>query len=434
MVWRFLKSVPKYLLVLVVLVGSTGLFIFWRMFLSPEKRAQAEAKQEEIRQEKRESAEVAREHAERLILIDNKLYDSETGELLFFNWLKDEMPQKLFIEPERTSVLAQYENGFVRYGFDGAKLASLTLPHGFPVDDTYRWALYCKDGDIWRADVDWKSLKFTNERKVTSTGQFQEKFFGRSFLFGTEETLVLTVMNQQLLVNLASGEVKQVRYPLDNLVKRRSPDSKFLVGVERGQFYCHEVDKDETKTLALGRAPISDYQWAGNDKCFLLVGGTSIAVYDRVRHSLSEICSLPGQCVRIGELSPDGRFLFCQSRNGLALVDTEKKKLETSFAGEGIFWLDPVSFIFSRDVPDSAQRGVWIYKVGSVPKRILDQPYRVARSGDSVLRLASGSVVFVSGTSVMRFNPGDSSTKEVLKNAGSKADRLLELSKWPPSS
>ena len=180
-------------------------------------------------------------------------------------------------------------------------------------------------------------------------------------------------LNNLLRVNLENGEVHPSRLPLGEIVKRRSPDSKWVAGFLNGQFYCYDVDTDATKTIPVGRNGISDFQWIGNDKCVCLAARQEIVAYDRSTQTLTEITALPFGCFKIGEPSPDGRFIFAaggiDGRNGV-LVDLERKTAERINGGAGISWVSTDIFSYSRDVPDSGLRGTWLQKAGQTEKRI----------------------------------------------------------------
>ena len=117
---------------------------------------------------------------------------------------------------------------------------------------------------------------------------------------------------------------------LIDINKRKSPDSKGVVGLENGKFYCYNVDTDEAKYFPVGRGAINDYQWLDNDRCAAIAGGTRVILYDRKQNTLKEVVTLSVQCTKIGEPSPDGRFVFClqHGQHGRAVTwSTCKRKL-----------------------------------------------------------------------------------------------------------
>ncbi len=289
-----LRSGPKYFISAVVAITSIAGFGLWWFLRKPTASGNHPIPPPAIVDN---SAKVAliESKATRLLLVDNDLYDPETGEMVFKGWLKEDMPGKLFWEPDSKTMLAQYERGFVRYSLDGTVKATLPLKNPFGIADDRKWIVFSRDRDIWQAGVDWKALKTTNERKVTSIGQFNDQNFAGNIILGTQKTLVVRTMPNVLRINLETGDVKPTRIPLLEIGKRRSPDSKSVVGLQNGEFYCYDVDSDTAKTITIGRGAITDYQWLDNDRCVAVAGGTKVVIYDRKRNSLNELVTLAGK-------------------------------------------------------------------------------------------------------------------------------------------
>jgi hypothetical protein len=422
MMWALLKKVPKFALVLLVVVGSTVLFGIW-WFAHSAKKAVSEKtvmvpaedtlpKPEDIGPK---LTKVESRWGE-LLLVGNDLYDSDGNGVIFKNWLKEENPQKLFWEPDSKTILAQYERAFVRYAVDGSKKAELVQRHPFGIADDYKWIVFAKDKDIWQATVDWKELKLTNERKVTAVEQFNDQNFAGNIFMGTEKTLVVRAIPNVLRIILETGEVKPARIPLLDIGKRRSPDSKSVVGVQNGQFYCYDVDSDDAKATPIGRGAINDYQWLDNARCVAIVAMKSVILYDRPKHTLTELAALPSQYSRIGEPSPDGRFVFCVNgaTGKAALIDAEKKTATQITGGAGFCWVSKDTFAFSREVPDSELRGTWLQTVGEAERRISPSPYLVGKAGHPLLALkSSGALVFATKHGLSKMMPDGSDVREV---------------------
>jgi hypothetical protein len=424
----WIRAFPKFALVFILIVGSTAAFGVWWFVLRPyrnmswggprvvedigPKLAKLEAKQG------------------RLLLVDNDLYEIDTGTLIFKNWLKNGMPQRLFHDSGTKKFVAQYERGFVRYEPSG--VAEATLLHKFKpaFSDDLKWMLYAKDKDLWRADVDWKEFRLANERKVTAIEQFNETFLADNIILGTEKTVIVRNSNKLLRVNLESGDVKPVRMPLGDISKRRSPDSKSIVGVEGGQFYCYDVDTDESKTIPVGRGAMNDYQWLGNDKCVAIAGGKTVVLYDRTEHTLTELTTLPFQCSKIGEPSPDGRYVFCTGRGSGVLVDVEKKTATTITGGAGVQWVSNDAFAFSRDVPDSDLRGTWLQTAGEAERRVSPDPYLVGKLGGFIMPLPSGDmIVFATKHGLSKMKSDGSAVAELAK-LPVPPSRVLGVQEW----
>lgn len=411
----WIRAFPKFVLVFTLIVGSTVAFGVWWFVLRPfsslnwggprvvedigPKLAKLEAKQG------------------RLLLVDNDLYEVDTGTLIFKSWLqKHGMPKRLFQDGQTRKFIAQYDRGFVRYEASGAVETALLHKFTPAFSDDLKWVLFARDKDIWRADVDWKEFKLANERKVTAIEQFNETYFADNIILGTEKTLVVRNSNKLLRVNLESGDVKPVRIKLNDIGDRRSPDSKSVVGVEGGQFYCYDVDSDELKTIPVGRGAVNDYQWLGNDRCVFIAAGRTVMLYDRPSHTLNEIVALPSQLSTIGEPSPDGRFVFCAGRGSGVLVDLEQKTATAITGGAGIQWISKDTFAFSREVPDSDLRGTWLQTAGESERRVSPDPYHVGKSGGFIMSLPNlEMVIFATKHGLSKMKLDGSEVVELLK-------------------
>lgn len=431
--WRWVKAFPKFALVFVVLVGSTVAFgIWWFMFRTPKSTIQssnpirATTPVEDIGPK---LALVEAKH-DRLILVDNDLYDLDTGAVIFKHWLEKDMPERLFYDGDTKKLIAQYELGFVRYNLKGTAEATLLQRFKPAISADRKWMLYVKDKDIWRADIDWSEFRLVNDRKLTSIEQFFEQNFAENIMFWTDKTLIVRNLSTLLRVNLETGDVKQLRISLDGIAKRRSPDSKSLVGLQGGQFYCYDVDSDAAKTIPVGRGAINDYQWLGNDKCVAIAAMKTVIQYDRVKRSLTIASTLPVQCNRIGEPSPDGKFVFCYSWKGAALVDLEKRTATPFTGGAGVKWINNDTVIFSRDVPDSVLRGTWFQHPGEGDRRVSSEPYLVSGVGGFVLQVpAAGTLVFATRNGLSKMKV-DSAESTELVNLVRPPIRLVRIEEW----
>ena len=388
MIWKKLKTVPKFAFVAVLIVVSTVAFALWWMYHSMQQ-AWKSGPAEDIR------PRIARIEANPtgFLLVDNDLYELASGAIVFKNWLKEGMPGKLFYDGKAKRFLAQYERGFIRYDLGGTVEATLVQKTKPAFSDDYKWMVYAKDKDVWRADVDWQGFKLVNEKKLTSIEQFNEMFFAANIFLGTEKTLVVRNMNNLLRVNLETGDVKPTQISLLGIAKRKSPDGKSVAGVERGQFFCYDVDSEATKTVPIGRGAINDYLWLDNDHCAAISAGKTVVLYDRIKNTLEEVAALPAFSQRIGEPSPDGRFAFCASNRGGVLLDFKKKSAVPVKGGAGVTWVSDDTFAFSREVPDSDLRGMWLQTAGQDERRISPEPYLVGKSGPMVKTLKSARLV-----------------------------------------
>ena len=318
----------------------------------------------------------------------------------------------------------------MRYGLDGVEKAALIRPDAIGVADDYKWIVFAKDRGIWRADVDWRALKLVNERKLTSIGQFVDKLFAETIVLGTEKTLIVQHANQPLHVDMEGGEVHPAKIPIQGNRKRLSPDSKSVVGLQNGQFFCFDVDSEAVKSIQIGRGGINDYQWLGNDRCLAIAAMKTLIVYDRLENTLKEVMALPFQCNRVGDPSPDGRFVFCSGTHGGVVIDLDKKSALPVLGGRAITWVSNDSFSSSREVADSARRGTWLQTVGEAEKRVSPEPYLTGNNGGFIMVLpAGGLVVFETDSGLFRMKPDGSDCVETVKLLRPSA-RVTGIQEW----
>jgi hypothetical protein len=431
MIWALLKKVPKYALVLILIVGSSVAFCGWWYFYSAKKalhKALYEGHPVPAEDIGPKLAQVETKWG-RLMLVDNDLYDFDSGGVIFKRWLKEGMPLRLFYDGETKKFLAQYERGFVRYDLRGTAEATRGQKFKPAFSDDFKWMVYAKNKDIWRADVDWKDFKLVNEKRVTAIEQFNEQNFADNIFLGTEKTLVVRNMPNLLRVNLETGDVKPTRISLQNIGNRKSPDSKIVIGVENGNFYCYDVDADDAKMQRIGRGAVNDYQWLGNDRCVAIAAGKTAILYDRLKNELTTIAELPYPCGRIGDPSPDRRFVFCSGRGGV-LVDVDKKTAVPVVGGAGICWVSNDTFAFSRELPNSDLRGTWLQTVGEGERRVSTEPYLVNKTGPALMALKpAGVVIFATKHGLCRMKPDGTEVSDLVKLVRP-ASRVLGIEEW----
>jgi hypothetical protein len=412
--WRYLRQFPKFIIAGLIIAGSLTVLFVWKARHASEQTVVPAALvlPPQVKDTKAQEAQVEYNH-ERLILVDNELYDIDTGAVVFKAWLAKEMPERLFYDADSKKLIAQYELGFVRYNLDGTVEATLLQQFKPAVSKDLKWMLYVKDKDIWRADIDWNDFKLVNERQITSIEQFWPQNFAENIFFWTDKSLVVRNLANLLGVNLETGNVKPVRIPLDEIAKRRSPDGERLVGVENGEFYCYDLESNTTKTVRIGRLAINDYQWIGNDKCVVIVAGRAVVSYDRLNNTFNEVLQLPMICSKIQEPSPDGRFVFCSDWKGEELVDLEKRTAAPFTGGAGVEWVNNDTVISSREVPDTDLRGTWLQTMGEKERRVSPEPYLVSHTGGSMMAVPSaGVVVFATQYGLSKMRPDGSELGE----------------------
>src|SRR5262249_47558511 len=154
------------------------------------------------------------------------------GEVVFQAWLSKGVPIRLWWESATKTLLADYERGFVRYGPSGEEKATAADRYPIGLSDKRQWVIFARERDLWRADINWSDLKFENERKITSIGQFIESGFAANIMAGTDKMILVRNMNRLLQVNLETGDVHPIKVPLGEIGKRRSPDGRYVVGFQ----------------------------------------------------------------------------------------------------------------------------------------------------------------------------------------------------------
>ena len=432
--WALLKQFPKFVLVAGVIVGSTVLFVGWWFVHS---RATSRTNPRDIAAEQAAIGQKAAKVESRidyLFLADNDLYDAGNGELLFRNWLKGDAPHRLFYDRASKKLYGQYDRGFARYAFDGAREATMMEKDPLGFFDDSKKIVFVRNKNVWVADVDWESFRFINERQVTNIDSFYENHFAENLVLLTSKTLIVRNLNNLLRVNLETGNVKPTRIPLGDIGKRRSPDSKWVVGVLNGQFYCYDVDGDSAKTIPVGRTGIGDYQWLGNDRCLGVAAGKEIVNYDRTANTLTAVTALPFPCFRIGEPSPGGRYIFAaggfEGRNGV-VVDLQNKTAAKVSGGAGIMWVNADTFAYSREIPDSDLRGSWFQKVGEGEKRISPEPYLVSSGVSRLIQLPqAGLLILETAHGLTKMKP-DGSGIALMPRPVRSPKNMLRIDQWP---
>jgi len=431
MLRRLFQTVPKYAFAALILLIGVGSFAFWKLkkkVEAPASNIAAKAVDDAGELPSIESA------SDVLVLADNDLYDVAKGQLLRRGWLKHGMPLKLFRLPGEKKFLAQYERGFIRYDLEGgvdAELPNLPAP---AVADDYKWAVFSRGGDIYRVDIDWPAMKLVHERRVSAIGGFHDRFFADNIIIGTDKTLIVRNANRLVNVNMETGAVKPMDLSQQQIIKRRSPDSKRVTGLEKGNFYCYEVDTDKADLHPVGRGAINDYQWLDNGRCVAIAAMRTVILYDVAAKTLTEVAALPSPCNEIGEPSPDGRFVFCGGKGTGVLVDTLNKTATSVSGGAGIKWISGDTFAFARDIQDSDLRGTWTQKVGQEEKRVSAEPFMVEKTGSLIMAIPSSDVVvFATKTSLSKVNAHSGEVQKIatlVRPVTGPAPRAVAVQQW----
>jgi hypothetical protein len=428
MIRKFLGKLTKGFIAFAVIAASLVILLVWKLGLWPFRGWGGGLGSSSAAVRYVEPAIKGRES--QLLLVDKDIYDAGSGELLAKGWLHEEMPVRIYFDSKAKKFIARYAHGFARLALNGKMEAQLPLKTTAALSDDFKWMVFAKDREVWRANVDWNAFKRVNEKKLTSIEQFIEGHFAENILLGTDKTLIVRNGNNHLRVNLETGDVKPVRVNLGDFVKRRSPDSKSVVGIENGQFYCYDVDSEDAMTVQVGRGVMNDYQWLGNDRCLAIAGGKTVVLYNRPKNTLTPLAPLPLPCTKIGEPSPDGRFVFCIGSGSGVLVDVEKKTATPVAGGAGIFWINNDTFAYSREVPNSELRGTWLQTVGEGERRVSPDPYLVRKSGPQMMtHKSAGMVIFSTKHGLSKMKPDGTGVEKFGKLAGPPS-RVIGIQEW----
>lgn len=234
---RRLLKIPKWALVISVFVASTIIFLGWYSFFSPRPREIARIEEKKAIDDTKQRVVYLQDKTHRLFLANGDLYDAETGNRILTNWLKDHVPSRLFYDSESHKLYGRLEKGFARFALDGSVEATLGLDYSPAFSDDLAKALYCKNGDIWTADVDWKAFQFTNERQVTRTGEFERLRVSDSILLSSPRYLILKNKMKAIQVDMDTGAYKPSKIPGKDIQQRRSPDCT--------QCFAYDVETDK---------------------------------------------------------------------------------------------------------------------------------------------------------------------------------------------
>lgn len=418
--WKFIKQFPKYVIGTGVLVISTGLFSVWWLTRNPEisnQQGSSDAPVPDARQEviKAKIASLP-EKIGWLALVGTDLYDISTGERIFANWL-NYIPEKIFYQPDVNRLMVQTERGLMRFGLDGKQDAALgdVGQHAFSPDG--KLATFVKDGDVWVAEIDWKAFALSNERQATRYGKFNSQYFAANVVMGSENALIVRNQPGVLRINLKTGDVQQIKLPLNEVSKRRSPDGRTLIG-DAGNIYVFDVEAADIFNFPPDRWRAVDFQWLQQDACAFIIASKSVSLYERKKNAIEELVTLPFDCSKIVGPSPDGRFVLCAGRKGILVLDVEKKTTEAfETAAENFAWVSNDTMIYTRNVPDTAARGTWLKTVGQPERRIIMEPYLVGRDGTGAVELMRELDVVVFGTkdALFRMKPDGTELREIAK-------------------
>lgn len=431
--WR---KFPRWAIAVGIVTGSTLLFAFWWFFLYPRwggggntsspsasSSSTPDVAEPDEWEKRHGKAATLPSRVAGLVVAGNDLYDVLGGELVFPNWLQGGCPPAIYYDAKNQRIIGKVERGLIRFELTGKKEKVMGEPFGAAFSDGHRLAVFARDGDIWKAVPDWNSFSLTKEMQVTKLGEFRESFLVPNIMMGTENMIVVRKPPNLLQVDMNTGEVHPLKLPPGSSFENQSPDGRMLVGMIRersgANFYAYDVEKDEVKTLPLGRnMAINGVLWLDNDRCAVLVAGRLIQIYDHKEGKLSELVSLPAPGQGLLGPSPSGRrFWAMNARGDLMLVDAKEKEVERfEHPADSFEWAGDDGFIYACSRPDTSVRGTFYMPVGGEPRRLTDEPFLASRDSRSCSVLLEEAGVMVFGTKSALFRVGIDGTnlKEIL--------------------
>lgn len=403
--WRFIKQFPKFAIAAGVILVSTGLFAAW-WYLGQSPRAKVTAAETKIRQEViQKKAALLPERIGSLALVGVDLFDVDSGEKVFANWLGG-IPQKLVYHPGSNKIIVIAERGLMRFAMDGSKAGVLGVESLPAYTQDAKQAVFVRGGDIWMAEVDWQNFVFAGERQVTHYGQFYAPTFYSSVALISSKALVVRNLNQLLWVNLESGDFKPAEVSMNGVAKRRSPNGRYVIGDDGEGFFRYDVDTNNRQALPKDWERMTDCQWLGNDRCALLVDKQNLRLFDNRTGSTKAVATLPNWSSKVMVPSPSGKYVICSGVRDVMIADLESGNLENfGKAARDFLWVGDDRLICSVETPDAEQRGTWMKVISGQWQRLLSEPYAaVGRSGSDLVVFGTRNALFrmkSDGTGVM---------------------------------
>jgi hypothetical protein len=129
--------------------------------------------------------QVVEAHIGRVVMLDDDVYDLDTGEPIFQHWLRDGAPRSVFYDAENKKMIAFYGGGFVRYAMSGKEETRLADKFPMVFSRDLNTAYHVKNKEIWRGNVDWNSWSLNNDKQVTSINQFNDIYFTKNVILLT---------------------------------------------------------------------------------------------------------------------------------------------------------------------------------------------------------------------------------------------------------
>lgn len=400
---RLFRQFPKWGIAITIIAVSTVLFFFW-WIRSGQETAPADSTTVESGQ-KREAPSLSQPtpveiqfSGKNLFLNDRDLLEFRDGQIkvLAENWLQGslgEFDQPVYLTDPEVIIIGGNDSNIRVFATSGKKIGNLTLSSGASFDgyinDDYSVAVFVKEGNLWRGEIDWPNAEIVNETQSTTVGYIQGRPLKGRLLGATGHSLVYRDQRFGALgIDLETGETQQLQFPAN---KVPSPSGRLIVGDTSSrppQLAVFDVGTLEYQAHPIAsRIPRNGLVWMSATRAALLLNNR-IERYDHEEGLITTVYQTENESGRVVLVSlpvQNEPFLMIQdSQKGILLlqVETGETVPVTGPPATDITMLTNGSFLMSSDVADSAQRGTWMGQFDSEGlTRVFAQPLSSQSSG-----------------------------------------------------
>ncbi|MEM9481779.1 MAG: hypothetical protein AAGA58_19185, partial [Verrucomicrobiota bacterium] len=403
---------PKYAVVFLIIVISTGLFGLWWFFGGSDKVAAAKAPPS-INTDGKEGSEEEKIplpieiDTSTMFVAGKTLYalNEEGIEAVRWNWISDVIPDdmELNYREKEDLIIASRRDDHLVIQPDGLSPGVLRLQDGGKFDGYLMSmtdeAVFVRDGDLWKAGVDWNTARTFDERQITNLGYIRGRpLVGRLVALGSNALFYKDLRNGLVRIDLKTGNAESQRLTASYLT---SPDGRFMAigGTENGVTYLqiYDIEFDALERHAFPRrmnAKLRQF-WLHPDRLV-------IAAYNDLFLFEKEIGTADGPPPEEGIMrkiyssestrnvdpippaSPGGRFVLLNDpAKGLVVLDVENPGKNPTpddmpkITITGANWISDSALLIASDVSDSEVRGTWFVEVETgMVKSVFAQPYR----------------------------------------------------------
>lgn len=391
MIKKLFFQFPKWFFAGSILVLSTALFVIWWFQHEPGPTTSTTGKTPQTDASPKERKQIPHFGETPLLLGGKDLYEFRDGNLALFQpqWLSRELQlgeQPVYLKEHNVLAVSGAGRPVEVFAPDGHSLGPLTLSNGERFDgyvaDEFTQAVFVKDGDLWKGQIDWPNVKITGETQVTNLGYFQSSQFQGRLLGATAYGLVYRDMRYgNITVDLTTGESEPVQLPAN---ATRSPTGRLIVGdvpTRPAQLAVFDVNARKNSTHPIPwRIPQNGLAWLDETR-FALILGNEVYLYEHETQSLTSIYRSEAQQARLQLVAipvfGQPFLMFQDTSKGILIVNVETKEFHpvTGPPANNIQMLDNGAFLLSSDVPNSEQRGTWLGKFGEPDlNKIFAQP------------------------------------------------------------